>query len=230
VPFPSGKWIEMSEGRGEQKSPKQLSQLKHSRVKKYTPSGFQFRRSSSVLSIPSGMNTRTGDRDAELPDRSRPGDVEVYRYGMPYRWLAYGTGGLVVLAVVAVGWVGVTGGLSEVNWGAYAGVGTALVCAATSVPILLAELYLTEDRLQKTSPLRAEREVPLDEVRRVFIGGASVELYVSSDADPALTFHRKIQGSDDLIVKLVGCLPASATVDHPSGEMSDRLAERLTGT
>ncbi len=213
----------MSEGRGEQASPKQLSQLKHSRVKKYTPSGFQFKRSSSVLNIPSGMNTRSGDRDAELPDRPRPSDVEVYRYGIPYRWLACGTGGLVLLAVGAVGWVAVTGGLSEVNWGAYAGLATALVCGVTSVPTLLSELHLTEDRLRKTGPLRAGQEVRLDEVRRVFIGGASVELYSSSDVDPALTFHRKIQGSDDLIEKLVGRLPASAEIDHPSGELDGRL-------
>ena len=169
------------------------------------------------------MNTRTGDRDAELPDRPRPSDVEVYRYGMPYRWLAYGTGGLVLLAVGAVGWVAVTGGRSEVNWGAYAGLATALVCGVTSVPTLLSELHLTEDRLRKTGPLRAGQEVRLDEVRRVFIGGASVEVYSSSDVDPALTFHRKIQGSDDLIAKLVGCLPASAEIDHPSGELDGRL-------
>ena len=65
------------------------------------------------------MNTRTGDRDAELPDRPRPGDVEVYRYGMLYRWLAYGTGGLLVLAVVDVGWEAVTGGLTAENRGEY---------------------------------------------------------------------------------------------------------------
>jgi len=169
------------------------------------------------------MNTRTGDRDAELPDRSRPDDVEVYRYGMPYRWLAYGTAGIVVLSVLAVSGTVVIKGLSGMDWGAYAGAVAGLVGAAVSVPSLLSELYLTEDRLRKEHPLWANREVYFDEVHRVFVGGASVELYSSSDVDPALTFHRKIQGSDELIVKLVGCLPDSATVDHPSGELKGRL-------
>jgi hypothetical protein len=166
---------------------------------------------------------------ARSSERRRSDEAEVYRYGPLYRWGAYGTGGLVVLAVVAVGWVIVTAGLSQVNWGAYAGVATGVVCAATSVPTLLAELYLTEDRLRKVRPLRVDQKVRLDKVRRVFIGGASVELYVSSDTDPALTFHRKIRESDDLIERLVGRLPPSAEVDHPSGEMKGRLGKRLTG-
>jgi hypothetical protein len=175
------------------------------------------------FSISTGMSARTEDRYTEGPGRSETSNEAVYRYGRPYRWGAYGTGGLVVLSVLAVSGAVVIKGLSGMDWGAYAGAVAGLASASVSVPSLLSELYLTEDRLRKEHPLWANREVYLDAVHRVFVGGASVELYSSSDADPALTFHRKIQGSDDLIVKLVGRLPASAQVDHPSGELSDRL-------
>lgn len=76
------------------------------------------------------------------------------------------------------------------------------------------------------TPLWTETEVSFDEVRHVFIGGASVELYVGSDDQPALTFNRDVPGSDDLIEKMVAHLPASAQVDHPSGELSGRLGDR----
>ncbi len=168
------------------------------------------------------MSSRTSDHDAWSSERSFE-HTEVYRHGPLYRWGAYATAGIVVLSVLAISGRMVIKGLSGMNWGAYAGAVAGLVGAAVSVPSLLSELYLTEDRLREERPLRANREVYFDEVHRVFVGGASVELYSSSDADPALTFHRKIQGSDDLIVKLVGRLPASAEVDHPSGELDGRL-------
>lgn len=171
------------------------------------------------------MNDHTEDGDAELLERPHSGNVEVYRYGPLYRWGAYGTAGIVVLSLIAISGTAVIKGLSEMNWGAYAGAVAGLVGTATSVPTLLSELYLTKDRLLKERPLRADQEVHLDEVRRVFVGGASVELYVSSGADAALTFDRKVQGGDDLIEKLVGRLPVSAEVDHPSGELKGRLAD-----
>jgi hypothetical protein len=115
------------------------------------------------------------------------------------------------------------------NWVAHAGVAAGLAGSCAAIPSLLSELHLTENRLRKEWPLRANREVYFDEVDRVFVGGASVELYVASGADPALTFDRKIRGGDELIEKLVRRLPASAEVDHPSGELQERLGERLTG-
>jgi hypothetical protein len=127
-----------------------------------------------------------------------------------------------------IGLVVVTSGLADVSSGAYTGLAVGLLGAFTSAPELLSELSLTEDRLRKEWPLRSNREVCLHDVRRVFIGGVSVELYVDSDHDPALTFNRNVQDGDDLIEKLVGRLPASARVDHPSGELSERLGERWT--
>lgn len=169
------------------------------------------------------------EHNVRSSDPSRAEEAEVYRYGPLYRWGAYGTASLVVLAVIAAGWAILTAGPSQVNWGAYAGLATGLICATTSVPTLLTELYLTEDRLRKKKPLSTDQNIRLDEVGRVFIGGASVELYVSSDTDPDITFHRKIRGGDGLIRKLVGRLPDSAAVDHPSGELEGQLGDRLTG-
>jgi len=174
------------------------------------------------------MSSCTDDQGAEVPKRPRPEDAEVYRYGRPYRWLAYGTGGVVVLMLVSVVLFAVTSGLADVNWGAYTGLAVGLLAAATSAPELLSGLCLTADRLRKEWPLRSNQEVYLDDVHRVFIGGVSVELYVDSDHDPVLTFNRNVQDSDDLIEKLVGRLPASAQVDHPSGELSERLGNRWT--
>jgi hypothetical protein len=168
------------------------------------------------------------ERAARSSDRRRSDEAEVYRYGPFYRWVAYGTGGLVVLAIIVVGWAVVTAGLSQVNWGAYAGIATGLVCAVTSVPTLLREFSLTGERIRADGPLWTSQEVRLDAVRRVFVGGTSVEVYAAADHTPALRFHRRVQGGEDLIETLVARLPSSARVDHPSGELSDRLGDRLT--
>ncbi|WP_263785676.1 hypothetical protein [Salinibacter grassmerensis] len=174
------------------------------------------------------MSSRANDQGGEVPKRPRTEDAEVYRYGRPYRWLAYSAVGVTALSLCAVIWALFTTGGADVNWGAYAGLAGGLGGAAATAPVLLSELYLTEDRLRKEWSLRPNREVCLHDVRRVFIGGVSVELYVDSDHDPDLTFNRNVQDGDDLIEKLVGRLPASARVDHPSGELSERLGERWT--
>jgi hypothetical protein len=166
------------------------------------------------------MSSRTSDNDARS---SRSSDTEVYRYGPLYRWGATGTAGIVVLSVLAISGTMVIKGLSGMNWGAYAGAVAGMVGAAVSVPSLLSELHLTENRLRKKWPLRANREACFGEVDRVFIGGSSVAVYVTPGADPVLTWDRKIRGSEDLIEKLVRRLPASAEVDHPSGELDERL-------
>ncbi|WP_263834764.1 hypothetical protein [Salinibacter sp.] len=168
------------------------------------------------------MSSRTSDNNAQSPEHSFE-HTEVYRHRPLYRWGAYGTAGIVALSVLAISGTMVIKGLSGTNWGAYTGAIAGLIGAAVSVPSLLAELSLTEDRLRKERPLRAGREVSFEEVRRVFIGGVSVEIYVDADHEPALTFHRHVQDSDDLIEKLVARLPASAEIDHPSGELDGRL-------
>ena len=150
-------------------------------------------------------------------------DEEVYRYGPFYRALAYGAVGIAILVLASVGMVVATKGLSEVDWGAYAGAAAGIVGIGVSFPVLLSELHLTADRLRKEWPLRSTQEVRLSDVCRVFIGGSSVEVYVTPGADPALAFDRKIRGSEDLIETLVARLPASAEVDHPSGELDGRL-------
>lgn len=154
-------------------------------------------------------------------------DEEVYRYGPFYRTLAYGAVAIGVFVFASAVLVAITSGLADVNWGAYAGAVAGLVGVGISFPTLLSELHLTADRLRKEWPLRPSREVRLRDVSRVFIGGSSVELYVSPGADPALTFDRKVRGSEDLIETLVGHLPASAGVDHPSGEMDELLEDRF---
>jgi len=163
------------------------------------------------------MDTHVEQQDA------RSDEKKVYRYGSLYRGLAYGAVGIAVLVLASAGMVAATEGLSEVNWGACAGAAAGIVGIGVSFPVLLSELHLTADRLRKEWPFRADQEVRLGEVRRVFVGGTSVEVYVSSDADPALAFDRKVHESDELIENLVGRLPASAEVDHPSGELTKQL-------
>ena len=158
-----------------------------------------------------------------LEGAHRSADEEVYRYGPFYRALAYGAVGIAILVLASVGMVVATKGLSEVDWGAYAGAAAGIVGIGVSFPVLLSELHLTADRLRKEWPLRSTQEVRLSDVCRVFIGGSSVEVYVTPGADPALAFDRKIRGSEDLIENLVGRLPASAEIDHPSGELDGRL-------
>jgi len=92
---------------------------------------------------------------------------------------------------------------------------------------LASTFQLTEDRLRQERPLHSDREIPLDEIQRVFIGGMTVEIYTSSGPEPRLEFHRKLQGGDDLIEKLARRLPSDTEIEHPSGELAGRLGGRM---
>jgi len=91
---------------------------------------------------------------------------------------------------------------------------------------LLSTFRLTEDQLRQERPLHANKEVPLSEIRRMLIGGRTVEIYASPGPKPDLEFDRKLQGGDELIEKLAGRLPEGAEIEHPSGELAGRLGGR----
>ncbi|CAM3402667.1 hypothetical protein GGQ21_002887 [Salinibacter ruber] len=91
---------------------------------------------------------------------------------------------------------------------------------------LLSVFHLTEDRLRQERPLHADKDIPLGEVRRMFIGGRSVKIFVSPGAQPDLEFGRGLEGGEELIGKLARRLPPGAEIEHPSGELAGRLASR----
>jgi hypothetical protein len=95
------------------------------------------------------------------------------------------------------------------------------------VPEIVSTFRLTEDQLRQERPLRADKEVFLREIRRLFIGGHSVEVYTSPGSKPDLEFERKLQGGDELIEKLARRLPPGAEIEHPSGELAGRLAGQM---
>jgi hypothetical protein len=63
-------------------------------------------------------------------------------------------------------------------------------------------------------------------VRRIFIGGHSVKIFVSPGTEPDLEFERGLEGGDELIEKLARRLPVGAEIEHPSGELAGRLGGR----
>lgn len=80
--------------------------------------------------------------------------------------------------------------------------------------------------------MQSDLEVRLGDIRRVFVGGAEVEIYVASgdaaspESAPVITFYRKLEGGDELIEKLARRLPPGAEIEHPSGELAGRLGGR----
>lgn len=91
---------------------------------------------------------------------------------------------------------------------------------------LLSTLRLTEHQLRQERPLRADKDASLSEIRRLFVGGRSVEVYTSRGSKPDLEFERKLQGGDELIEKLARRLPEDAEIEHPSAELAGRLGGR----
>ncbi len=102
----------------------------------------------------------------------------------------------------------------------------ALLSGYQSAGTLLSVFHLTEDRLRQERPLHADKDIPLGEVRRMFIGGRSVKIFVSPGTQPDLEFGRGLEGGDELIGKLARRLPPDAEIEHPSGELTGRLAGR----
>lgn len=64
--------------------------------------------------------------------------------------------------------------------------------------------------------MHADVEVRLEEVRRMFVGGLTVEIYAASESDPVLTFDRKLQGGDTLLEKLAGRLGGRCSEASPA--------------
>jgi hypothetical protein len=92
-----------------------------------------------------------------------------------------------------------------------------------SAGILLSGFHLTEDRLRQERLFHADKDVPLTEARRMFIGGNAVEIYASPGPEPDLEFGHRLRRGDELIEKLARRLLADALIEHPSGELAGRL-------
>lgn len=166
------------------------------------------------------------------PERPGLGDLsegEVYRYGSFHRSSAFAplvAAGL--LSVVAL-WMASAAIFSEdtvapsewLSVAAFLLIG--LTGAYQSAGKLLSSFHLGEGTLQQRRPLHSDREVPLSEVRRMFIGGQSVEIYASSGDEPDIEFGRHLSGGDDLIEKIARRLPSDAEIQCPSGELQARL-------
>ena len=167
------------------------------------------------------------------PARSeRPGadglDKSTHTYGLIFQGSAYALLGAAVLLAVVVLWEALSGS-PTLEWIPFL---FFLVVIATnayqSAGQLLSTFRLTEDRLHQERPMHADVEVRLEGVRRMFVGGLTVEIYAASESDPVLTFYRKLQGGDNLLEKLAQALPEEVEVEHPSGELAGRLGGRCS--
>ncbi len=102
-----------------------------------------------------------------------------------------------------------------------------VVCGFQSAGRLLSTFRLSEDLFRQERPLHADKDIPLGEVCRMFIGRRSVEICVSPGPEPDLEFvERWLEGGDELIGKLARRLPPDAEIECPSGELAGRLAGR----
>lgn len=164
---------------------------------------------------------------SSAPKRTgRSAPESTYRYGRFYRSPAFAQlAAAVPLAATAL-WMAFSGSGPLDLLSAVAFFTTALLAARQSAGTLLSVFRLTGDRLRQERPFRADKDVPLGEVRRMFIGGHSVEIYVSPGPGPDLEFERGLEGGDELIEKLARRLPEGAEIEHPSGELDGRLGDR----
>lgn len=165
---------------------------------------------------------------AGAPERPGAGTAEcTYRYGRFYRSPAYALLASAVFVAVATLRIAFSGaGPSE--WIPTLGLLTlALASGYQSAGTLLSTFRLDGDRLRQEHPLRADKDVSISEIGRLFVGGHSVEVYTSPGSEPDLEFERKLREGDELIEKLARRLPPGAEIEHPSGELAGRLAGRM---
>ena len=164
-------------------------------------------------------------RQAAGTGRPGPKDTaeDTYTYGPLFQGLACGWPVSAALLAAFVAWAPSSGA-------AFSDLAPALCLLMLSVANgyqsagkLASTFQLTEDRLRQERPLHSDREILLNEIRRVFIGGMTVEIYASPGSKPDLEFERKLRGGDDLIEKLARRLPPDAEIEHPSGELAKRL-------
>lgn len=151
---------------------------------------------------------------------------DTYRYESFFRGLAYAVPASIVLLAAFLCWMVVSGASFSDLISASASLVLSLATEYQSGGRRLSTFRLTEDQLRQERPLRPDREVSLGEIRHVFVGGMSAKIYASPGPEPDLEFYRKLEGGNDLIEKLVGRLPESAEIEHPSGELAGRLGGR----
>ena len=159
----------------------------------------------------------------------RPGadeDTSAYRYGRFFRALGKAAAVVVVLLAAYVAWALITGRTSSDLIPLLDLFAISAVNGFQGIGNLLSTYRLTETRLHQERPLRSGREIPLGEIRRVFIGGTNAQIYASSEWGPDLRLPRRLEDGDELIEKLVGRLPPGVRVQHPSGELAGRLSGR----
>jgi len=153
------------------------------------------------------------------------GAEHTYRYGRFYRSPAFAPLVSAALLAATALWMALSGA-GPFEWISALGFLTlALLGGYRSAGTLLSTFRLTEDQLRQERPLHATKEVPISAIRRMFIGGQTVEIYASPGPEPDLEFERKLQGADELIEKLVRSLPPDAEIEHPSGELAGRLGK-----
>lgn len=165
---------------------------------------------------------------AAEPGRPGPKDTaeDSYTHGLFFRGLAYTVPVAAVLLAAFIARAVFSGTASSDLGPILALFVLSVVNGYQSAGSLLSTFRLTEDRLRQERPLHATKEVSLGEIRRMFIGGQTVEIYASHGAEPDLEFHRKLEGGDELIGKLARRLPEGAEIEHPSGELAGRLGSR----
>ena len=164
--------------------------------------------------------------DPERPGPEAPAG-DTYRHSLFFRSLACAASASPVVLVALLCWLAVSGASVSDLVPALMSFILSLVTEYQSGGRNLSTFRLTQSRLRQERPLRPNREISLDEIQRVFIGGGSVQIYTSPGPNPDLEFQRKLRGGDDLIETLAKRLPPGTEIEHPSGELSGQLGGRL---
>lgn len=165
---------------------------------------------------------------ATKPGRPDPeGAAEnTYTHGPLLRRLSYAGLTSTVLLAALISWMAFSGTASSDLIPTLVLLTLTVVNGYRSAGNLLSTYRLTEDKLVQERPLHATKEVSLAEIRRIFIGGQTVEIHVSPGPEPDLEFQRQLEDGDELIEKLAERLPPDAEIEHPSGELAGRLGGR----
>jgi len=158
----------------------------------------------------------------------------VLRYSRLQRASVYLLPATVVVVLLTVAWTVASGTFLEVfgDDPPYMALVWGLLLVSISINLwrstntLLSSVHLSESTVHRTRPLKDDTRIPLDDIRLVFLGGASIEIYVSDDDTPELAVERDLPGIEPFIDALTRRLPASTTLENPSGEFDDLLAAR----